>query len=125
MSAGPEDILQMQVARFLNLAAPDLLWFHPANGGYRNPREARKLKDMGVLPGVPDLAFILPGGLSGFIELKAGKNTLQPSQKNFMVRAIAAGSAWQLCRSIEEVETTLRTWGVPLKASVQSHKGEA
>ena len=122
MSAGPEDILQMQVARFLKIAAPDLLWFHPANGGYRNPREAKKLKDMGVRPGVPDLAFVLPGGMSAFIELKAGKNGLQPSQKDFAQQATEAGSAWQVCRSLEEVESTLRAWGVALKATVSHIK---
>lgn len=109
----------MQVARFLKLAAPNLLWFHPANGGYRNPREAKKLKDMGVMPGVPDMAFVLPGGLSGFIELKAGKNTLQPSQRAFAQSAIKAGAAWQMCRSLAEVECTLRAWGVELKATAQ------
>jgi hypothetical protein len=119
VSAGAEDILQMQVARFMKLAAPDLLWWHTPNGGTRRMGEARKLKDMGVLPGVPDLAFVLPGGLSGFIELKAGKNRLQPSQKAFALKAIEAGAAWQTCWSLKEVEMTLRGWGVELKATAQ------
>jgi len=119
MSAGPEDILQMQVIRFLKVAAPDLTVYHAANGGYRNPREAKKLKDMGVLPGVADLCFILPGGLAAFIELKVGKNPQTQTQKDFAVDVIAKGAAYAVCRSLEAVEETLRTWGVKLRARAQ------
>jgi len=116
MSAGPEDILQMQIARYLKIAAPNLLWFHCPNGGYRNEREARKLKDMGTRPGVADLCFVLPGGLSAFIELKAGKNTQTATQKQFAIEAITAGAGYAVCRSLEEVDATLRTWGVTLRS---------
>lgn len=119
MSAGPEDVLQIQIARFLKIAAPDLLWWHTPNGGTRRIGEARKFQDMGVRPGVPDMTFILPGGLVGFIELKAGRNRLEPSQKAFAEAAIKAGAAWQMCRSLEEVEATLRGWGVQLRARAQ------
>lgn len=119
MAAGPEDILQMQIARFLKVAAPDLLWWHTPNGGTRKIGEARKLKDMGVLAGVPDMTFILPGGLVAFIELKAPKGRLEPSQKAFAEAAIKAGAAWAVCRSLEEVEATLRSWNVPLRARAQ------
>lgn len=117
MAAGPEDILQMQVVRFLRIAAPSLTFYHCPNGGYRNPREARKLKDMGVLPGVADLCFLLPGGLSAFIELKVGKNPQTQSQKDFAVAAIERGAAYAVCRTIEEVAATLRAWGVTLRSS--------
>jgi hypothetical protein len=116
MSAGPEDILQMQVARYLNIAAPNLVWFHPANGGYRNPREAKKLKDMGVKPGVADLAMILPDGRAAFIELKAGKNGLENSQKAFRDLCAANSIPYAVCRSLEDVDATLRNLGVPLRA---------
>lgn len=119
MSAGPEDILQIQIARFLKLAAPDLLWWHTPNGGTRRIGEARKFQDMGVRPGVPDMTVILPGGLVGFIELKAGRNGLEPSQKAFATAAVALGAAWALCRSLDEVVTTLTGWGVPLRARPQ------
>lgn len=119
MAAGPEDILQMQVARFLKVAAPGLLWWHVPNGGYRHPAEARKLQDMGVRPGVADLCFVLPGGLSGFIELKAGKNGQTPAQKQFAIDVIAAGAAFAVCRSLAEVEQALRSWSVPLRARAE------
>lgn len=116
MAAGPEDVLQMQVARFLQIAAPALCWFHPANGGYRNPREAKKLKDMGVKPGVADLALILPDARAAFIELKVGKNKQTDTQKDFQAECERIGAPYAVCRSLDEVETTLRGWGVPLRA---------
>lgn len=119
MAAGPEDILQIQVTRFLKVAAPDLLFWHTPNGGRRQLGEARKFKDMGVLPGVPDLTFVLPGGLAAFIELKAGKNGLEPSQRAFAEQAAANGAAWAVCRSLDEVEATLRKWGLTLRARAQ------
>lgn len=116
MAASGEDILQMQVARFLQIAAPALCWFHPANGGYRNPREAKKLKDMGVKPGVADLALILPDARAAFIELKVGKNRQTDTQKDFQAECERIGAPYAVCRSLDEVETTLRAWNVPLRA---------
>lgn len=109
----------MQVVRFLQIAAPTLVFFHCPNGGWRHPAEARKFKDMGVRPGVPDLVFALPGGKLAFIELKAGRNGLEPSQRIFAEDAVNAGAAWALCRSLDEVEATLRSWGVDLRARAQ------
>lgn len=106
----------MQVARFLKIAAPDLLFFHVPNGGYRHPAEAKKLKDMGVMPGVPDMAFILPGGLIGFIELKTPTGRVSPDQKTFATACIERGAAYALCRSLEAVSETLTQWGVKLRA---------
>ncbi len=116
MAAGQEDILQMQVARFLKVVAPDLCWYHPANGGYRNPREAAKLKDMGVRPGVADLALILSDGRAAFIELKVGKNRQTDTQIAFQADCERLGAPYAVCRSLDDVETTLRAWGVPLRA---------
>lgn len=116
MSAGPEDILQMQVIRALKIVAPDCLVYHAANGGSRHPAEARKLKDMGVMPGVADLCFVLPGGGAGFIELKAGKGRQSPSQKAFQETATDKGALYAVCRSLDEVLTTLKSWAVPMRA---------
>lgn len=50
----------------------NILFFHPANGGYRNPIEAAKFKRSGVKSGVPDLC--IPQARKGYhglwIELK-------------------------------------------------------
>jgi len=45
------------VAMLRIVLKPTVLWWHTPNGEHRNPDTARKLKAMGVLPGVPDLQF--------------------------------------------------------------------
>ena len=117
---GPEERLQRAVVQFLTLAvdAAQCLWWHVPNGGHRSKAAAARLKLMGVRPGVPDLAFILPGGRAGFIELKAGRGTLSDDQKAFRINALTQGAFWAEARSISEVERILRGWGVALQASV-------
>lgn len=118
MAAGPEDILQIQVIRFLKVAAPDCIYFHPANGGSRHPGEARKFRDMGVRPGVADLCFVLPDGRAAFIELKAGKGRQQPSQALFQTDCERLGAPYAICRSIEDVQAVLEGWGLILKGRI-------
>lgn len=45
------------LARYLETFQPHLLWLHIPNGGKRNPREAAKLKRMGVKRGAPDFVI--------------------------------------------------------------------
>jgi hypothetical protein len=117
---GPEERLQRAVVQYLMLAVDpaQCLWWHVPNGGHRYPATAARMKLMGVRPGVPDLAFILPGGRSGFIELKAGRGTLSDNQKIFRMHALTQGAFWAEARSIADVEHILRGWGVALTASV-------
>lgn len=114
-----EDALQRSVAAFLKIAAPNLLWFHPANGGFRNLREAGKLKAMGVRAGVADLAITLPDGRSAFIELKVGAGRLSPAQAEFRDTCERLSIPHDVCRSVSDVEACLRGWNVPLKARGQ------
>ncbi len=71
----------------LNVATyPELTrCFHIPNGGFRNIREAAKLKAMGVRAGVPDLFLPVKRGLwSGlFIELKFGKGKASDKQTDW------------------------------------------
>ena len=53
----PEDTLQIQCVEWFREAFPGVLIYHVPNGGKRNPREAAKLKSMGVVPGIPDLQY--------------------------------------------------------------------
>lgn len=131
-----EDALQIEVAEFLRWAWPaELPWWHTPNGGkreqvtrtdrrtgrtYRFSPEAAKLKRMGVLSGVADLAFILPNGQAAFIELKVGANTQSDDQIDFQAAVKARGCAYVVCRSLVEVERVLTRWlaafGLTLKA---------
>jgi hypothetical protein len=69
---------QFQAATFqyINNNYKDLrgFFFHPPN------ENQHRLISMGILPGIPDLVFIKPKLWA--IELKHGKGTLSPAQKN-------------------------------------------
>ena len=117
--------LQMAVVQWLNLLpevkSEELVFFHPANGEARNSRTGRKLKLMGVKPGVSDLAFVWGGGV-GFIELKTarGRDKLSGTQKRFISAVVALGAKAAVCHSADEVAQTLRRW----EAIVHTGTGE-
>ena len=84
-----------QIALFAWMAAnehryPALAWaFHPANGEYRHPATAGRLKAMGVRPGVPDvlLPCIVQDTTAGVeyvglaIELKRSDHSNKPTSE--------------------------------------------
>jgi hypothetical protein len=115
--AHPEQDFQQAVAAFLDAAMPrEIPWTAIGHGGGGELR-GKFLKSMGLKAGWMDLVFVLPprGQFAG-IELKAGASvsTAQISVHN---RVREAGALVAVCRSIEEVETTLRQWGVNLRGS--------
>jgi VRR-NUC domain len=114
----PEDDLQRAVVDTLRLS-PGLTVFAIPNGGKRNPREAARMKGMGVMPGVADL-FIMwdrsyprPGIL--FVELKAPRGRVSEAQAAFAKRCGWHGAPHAICRSVEEVESFLRVLGAPIR----------
>lgn len=110
----PEQALQQNVAAYLSATFPRLLWFHvPNSSGDRGAQLGGILKTMGVKAGVPDLVLILPNGLAGFIELKAGRGKLTEAQAAFRDRCQALGCLWSEARSIEDVQTILTAWFTP------------
>lgn len=62
---------RMQEGRYPALA----LMYHIANGGSRNPIEAKHLKEQGVKPGIPDICLPVPARhhTALYIELKREK----------------------------------------------------
>ena len=110
--AHPEEDLQIAVIDLLRrFAKPGVIYFHCANGGYRNPREAARFKAMGVLPGVSDIIISMPGGKMGFLELKAGKGKITKAQNNFL-NAVATNGHWAICcMDMSSVAYALWTWG--------------
>lgn len=114
----PEEDLQMAVVKFLTHAlGKDSMFFHPANGGYRHFTEARRLKGMGVVPGMPDLCVINGGRLIG-IELKSDIGRVSDVQAYCHDRLRRAGVPVAVCRSLDEVVAALVTAGVALQARV-------
>lgn len=114
----PERDLHMTVKRYLDIALPrEAIWWHCPNGGARFKSEAVTLQRMGVLAGVFDLQLIYRREPL-FIELKAAGESLSPDQARFAARLDAQGIPWAVCRSLAEVEATLRGWRLPLSARV-------
>ena len=108
-----EDDLQIKVGNYLNETYPGALWCHPPNGGFRSFSVAKKLKLMGVKPGVSDILifeektkFSLSYDISGnedrieetvynglCIELKIHPNKPTKEQKDFQAKLSNRG--WQ------------------------------
>ena len=121
----PEEILQKQVVRYLELAvAPPPagpFWFHPRNEGKRSKAEAGVAKAMGQRAGVPDLMFVWGGkprrpfGL----ELKVGKRGATENQRQAHQEIRDAGGEVYVCRTLEEVAAALAAEGVQARAPIQ------
>lgn len=123
----PEARLQISVKEYLTWCLPaSVEWTANAAGvtlgatKTARMRQGSKSKAMGVRRGWPDLQFLMPDGVTRYIELKVGTG-LSPEQREFRDRCYAAETLtgvciWALCRSLEDVEATLRAWGVELKA---------
>jgi hypothetical protein len=108
-----EDAEQASVVRWANLNAgrvPALsLLFHVPNGGGRNPREAARLKGLGVRRGVPDLWLpVARGGHHGLvIELKAPGGTTTAEQRQWIDRLRAQGYRAEVCHGWHAATTLL------------------
>lgn len=125
-SAPSETSIHLTVAGYLRRAWPaHLPWWHTPNGSKRDKKtriaadgsvvtyspEGGKLKAMGALAGVPDLIFVMPDKQIAFIELKKPKDgDLSDDQIKFRDLVQALGCAYAVCRSPEEVETTITRW---------------
>ena len=104
-----EDRLQMQVADYLRLQYPRVLWFHVPNGGNRNAREGARFKRMGVRPGVADI-IIIHNGKTHFIELKIKPNKQAPSQKEFETNVKNQGLRYEICYTFDEAKTAIDSY---------------
>lgn len=86
--------------------APGVVYFHVPNGGQRDLREAKRLKQSGVKAGVPDLMFL---AYQRFycLELKepGGKGRLSSAQVAMRGRLIDAGvTAWAVVDNLADAK---------------------
>jgi hypothetical protein len=108
----PEQPIHEGIVQLLKFcAAPRLIWFAVPNGEYRSKRTAGKLKAQGVRAGVADIALVLPGGQSAFLEVKAPHGRQSPEQREFEAAAGLAGARYAVVRSIDEAKAVLGSWG--------------
>jgi len=120
MKRPEQDIHRAVVSHLTARSYPGTFFFHPANGGYRSPIEAKILKSMGVIAGVPDLV-ILKGGRMYALELKAPGGRFSPLQKATMDRMAECGAAVASAFSVDEALVTLECWGI-LKRDMSANR---
>lgn len=100
-----ESSLQSAIIKIaFNLPILDEYLFHIPNGGYRNLREAKKLKLMGVKKGVSDLFLAYPNLIyhGMWQELKTEKGKLSEEQEEWIFRMRQVGFACEVVRSVNE-----------------------
>ena len=108
-----EETLQQAIVQHLILRADKrVIWYHVPNGESRSPRTAGRLKAMGVVAGVADLALVLPDGTPAFMEVKSAIGRQSPQQHKFEERCRAIGVRYTVVRSIDEALEVLGEWKV-------------
>lgn len=109
-----EEQLHRSVADFLRVALPDDAFATSVQPGGSSLALNAKRKALGVVAGVPDFLVWFEGYSIG-IELKTATGRVSAAQKDTIARMHRAGVAVDICRSLDEVETALRIFGIPLK----------
>jgi hypothetical protein len=112
MSLDETDIQRAVVQHLAARPARDLVWFHPANGGWRLHTEAARFVGLGVKPGVADL-ILLHSGRFHALEIKAhGKSRVSKAQKQFISDVKAAGGEADIGYGLDDALRKLEAWGL-------------
>jgi hypothetical protein len=108
-----EEQLQRSIVERLRWQAdPRVIFFHVPNGGARSKSEGAKFKALGVLPGVPDLIFLLPDATIFCMELKSRDGVQSDGQKAFQAKCEAIGVEYTVCHDIDTAVSILTALGV-------------
>jgi len=93
------------------------LLFHCPNGGSRHPAEAKKLRQMGVRQGIPDLLLphVMPDANGGAswglaLELKSPSGRLRDNQKWWLRRLLEQGWAVAVAWSFAEAHHIIQRY---------------
>lgn len=110
-----ESEIQCAFFAHLKLALPKIYpyAFSIPNGGYRNKREAARLKREGLKSGIPDVFIACPlGGYHGlFIEFKRMKNSkISDAQKEYIQILSDAGYFCCICTCPLEAIDVIKTY---------------
>ena len=112
----PEEQLHRAVARFLDVALPEDAWWSTFPSGGGGKIRGARLKAMGLKAGVPDILIIWRGE-AFWIELKAKGGRVSSAQWETRTAIARAGSHVGFVYGVDEVDSLLRAFGVPLRAS--------
>lgn len=119
-----ETPIHLDCLAWLHAQFPDALIHHSANesglrGGASSSvaRAQGRAKDMGMMPGFPDLLVIWRGHVWG-IEIKAPKGRVQASLEKVGLLMENNGARWAVVRSRTELEEVVAAW---LRVPTASH----
>jgi VRR-NUC domain len=104
--------IQAAIVEWIRTVAPDLIVFHPPNGGLRSKSEAARLKWIGTLAGIPDLVVLGRDGRSWLIEVKTENGSLSADQRAIRDRCVALRIPLVVAKSIDEVRAAFAIWGI-------------
>jgi hypothetical protein len=111
--------IQAAIVEWIRLVAPDLVVFHPPNGGLRNKAEAARLKWIGTLAGVPDLVLLGYDGQCWLIEVKAPGGALSSEQRAMRDRCTVLRIPFVVAKSIYDVRRAFEIWGIETRESAR------
>jgi hypothetical protein len=120
----PEFRLQCQVATYLRFALPkDCIFTASMAGAKMGKTTASKAKAAGQARGWPDIMILPPDGVTRYIELKSDIGSLTREQIAFRERCFDAEERtgnliWKLARSLEDVEFSLKVFGIKPRCGV-------
>lgn len=111
-----EDELQFAATRLFRERLKKTIWFAVPNGEFRNIVTARKLRKMGVRPGVADYIMLHASGgyqIAYALELKREKGgRLSDDQKGFRDAWQAMGGHYEIAKTIGEIEMFIEMNGL-------------
>jgi hypothetical protein len=106
----PEQGIQRAVFQHIDArGVPNLFAFHPANGGWRSPIEAKILQGLGVRAGTPDVILIHAGRTYG-LEIKAEGGRPTPKQLETIAAMKAAGAEVAITEGLDHTLAQLEQW---------------
>ena len=107
-----ENFIQQQIVLWFNntycLAhhSPRCMILSIPNGGGRDSREGKTLKNTGLLPGASDLLIVIPNRTL-YVEVKTDTGIQSSLQKDFQKRIESLGHKYYLVRSLEQFKQTI------------------
>jgi hypothetical protein len=104
--------IQAAIVEWVRTVAPELIVFHPPNGGLRSKAEAARLKWIGTLAGIPDLIVLGQDGRTWLIEVKSEHGSLSADQRNIRDRCVALRIPFVVAKSIDDVRRAFAIWGI-------------
>jgi len=109
----PLDEAEIQRAVCQHLAArpaSGLVWFHPANGGWRHHVEAARFAGLGVRPGVADLILLHESKFHALEIKRDRKARVTPAQRQFIADVRAAGGVADVGYGLDDCLHILERW---------------